>query len=301
MDAVDRIRAFNRAHTKRIGLLDQAYLEAGLTLPDVRVLFELSGREDWTARDLATFLGVTEGYLSRVIGRLEEAGLVARTARPEDRRVLALGLTAAGRVAADRLQALSRAQVGHWFAERPPGTAESVADLLEAAEAGMTGAVPEIEFRELAPGDAGWLIGQHGALYAQDEGFDASFEALVAEILAGYLRSRDASCERAWIAWAGGQRLGSIFCVRGPEAGVAKLRLFLLVPEARGLGLGQRLLDLCLGYARERGYRRITLWTHESHRAACALYAKNGFSLDEARATHSFGVDVVEQQWSRAL
>jgi GNAT superfamily N-acetyltransferase len=154
-----------------------------------------------------------------------------------------------------------------------------------------------VTLRDLEIGDAGWLIEQHGVLYARDEGFDASFEALVAEILAAYIRDHDPSAERAFVAVEGSRRLGSVFCVRSGEPGVAKLRLFLLVPEARGRGLGQRLLDACVAFARDAGYRTLRLWTHESHRAACALYAKNGFRLTDSRPVRSFGVDLVEQSW----
>ncbi|MGI1660756.1 GNAT family N-acetyltransferase [Palleronia sp. KMU-117] len=155
--------------------------------------------------------------------------------------------------------------------------------------------------REFRTGDAGWLIEQHALLYARDEGFDASFGALVAEILADFLRSHEPATERGWIAEAAGLRLGSIFCVQSGEPGVAKLRLFLLIPEARGRGLGQRLLDDCLGFARAVGYRRLKVWTYESHRAACALYARNGFACTASAPVRSFGVDLVEQTWEIAL
>ena len=158
-----------------------------------------------------------------------------------------------------------------------------------------------IELRDIGIGDAGWLIQHHAELYAAEEGFDWTFEPLVAEILVDFLRHRDPSCERAWIAWDGGQRLGSIFCVKGPEPGQAKLRLFLLTPAARGRGLGRRLLDSCLAYARDKGYREIVLWTHESHRAACALYEKAGFACVESHPVTSFGQPLIEQTWKRDL
>jgi GNAT superfamily N-acetyltransferase len=158
-----------------------------------------------------------------------------------------------------------------------------------------------VTLRDLEIGDAGWLIERHAVLYARDDGFDATFEALVAEILAAYIRSRDSATERAFIAVEDGRRLGSIFCVQSGEPGIAKLRLFLLEPEARGRGLGQRLLDACLGFARDTGYDRLRLWTHESHRAACALYARNGFRLTESRPVRSFGQDLVEQTWETDL
>jgi GNAT superfamily N-acetyltransferase len=154
---------------------------------------------------------------------------------------------------------------------------------------------------ELRTGDAGWLVMRHAELYAEEEGFDATFEPLVARILADFLEGHDPSRERGWIARAGGRRLGSVFCVQGPEAGTAKLRLFLLEPDARGTGLGRRLLDTCLDFARAAGYGRMTLWTHESHRAACALYAKAGFTCTRSEPVRSFGVDLVEQEWTRDL
>jgi GNAT superfamily N-acetyltransferase len=157
-----------------------------------------------------------------------------------------------------------------------------------------------IALRDLKIGDAGWIIQQHGELYARDEGFDQSFEALVAEILVDYIRNHDPACERAWIAEEDGRRLGSIFCVRLNRT-TAKLRLFLLTPEARGKGLGKRLLAACMAYARERGYARMELWTHESHRAACALYARTGWRLVRSKPVHHYGVDLVEQIWDIAL
>ncbi|MBE9636555.1 GNAT family N-acetyltransferase [Salipiger pacificus] len=161
-----------------------------------------------------------------------------------------------------------------------------------------------IDLRVYGPGDREWLVRQHAELYARDEGFDASFGTLVDRILRDFDASHDPARERGWIAWEGRQRLGSIFCVdAGSDGGaaLAKLRLFLLLPEARGRGLGQRLLDTCLGFARDAGYHRMTLWTHESHRAACALYAKNGFSLVSSTPVTSFGVPLVEQHWERAI
>ncbi len=158
----------------------------------------------------------------------------------------------------------------------------------------------DVILRDLEEEDVGWLVAQHGDLYARSEGFDETFGTLVADILETYQRERDPSCERAWIAVQGDQRLGSIFCVRqDPET--AKLRLFLLTPEARGKGLGFRLLQACMDYARERGYRRMVLWTHESHKAACALYRRNGWQLLSSRPVHSFGVDLVEQAWEITL
>ncbi|MCE8554932.1 GNAT family N-acetyltransferase [Ruegeria pomeroyi] len=157
-----------------------------------------------------------------------------------------------------------------------------------------------ITLRPFRPEDAPWLVERHGTLYAQDEGFDDSFAPLVAGILDDFIANHDPDCEQGWIAEADGQRLGSIFCVRLDDT-TAKLRLFLLVPEARGRGLGRRLIDTCMGFARSKGYVQMQLWTHESHRAACALYAATGWQLVDSKPVHSFGVDLVEQSWKITL
>ncbi|MDQ2093537.1 GNAT family N-acetyltransferase [Rhodalgimonas zhirmunskyi] len=158
----------------------------------------------------------------------------------------------------------------------------------------------EVILRQFKSDDAAWLIERHGTLYARDEGFDHTFGPLVAEILDNYIRDHDPGCERGWIAQQDGQRLGSIFCVRAADD-TAKLRLFLLTPEARGKGLGRRMLTTCMDYARAQGYRRMHLWTHESHRAACALYAAHGWQLVSSTQVHSFGVDLIEQAWEIEL
>ncbi len=159
----------------------------------------------------------------------------------------------------------------------------------------------DIVLRDIAIGDAGWLIQAHAELYAREEGFDETFEPLVAEILVDFLRNRDPALERAFIAEKGGARLGSVFCVKSGTERVAKLRLFLVMPEARGLGLGKTLLEACLSFARDAGYARMVLWTHESHKAACALYARRGFRLTRSEPVRSFGVDLVEQTWEIEL
>ena len=161
-------------------------------------------------------------------------------------------------------------------------------------------AMENIVIRAFEPSDSAWLVAQHGRLYAQDEGFDENFETLVCDILSAFVARHDPSCEQGWIAQAGDERLGSIFCVRLSERR-AKLRLFLLVPGARGQGLGGRLLRTCMTYAKHKGYRSMQLWTHESHKAACALYAKSGWSLVSSKPVHSFGVELVEQSWEIEL
>jgi GNAT superfamily N-acetyltransferase len=159
----------------------------------------------------------------------------------------------------------------------------------------------EVVLRPLAIGDAGWLVQAHAEHYAREEGFDQSFEALVARILADFIDHHDPAVERGWIAWSGALRLGSIFCVRGPGPDAAKLRLFLLTPAARGRGIGRLLLTACIDHARTKGFRRMVLWTHASHSAACALYRKTGFVCDRSQPVTSFGVPLIEQEWSLDL
>jgi GNAT superfamily N-acetyltransferase len=175
-----------------------------------------------------------------------------------------------------------------------------LAEALGTAERFLSGGAGPPDLRDIRPGDAGWIVQRHGVLYAEDEGYDHTFEALVAEILAAFLRGHDPNRERGWIAWRNGARVGSIFCVREDDA-TAKLRLFFVERTERGTGLAQQMLETCMEFARGAGYRHMRLWTHESHKAAGRLYARNGFALTNTKATHNFGQDVVEQTWERPL
>jgi DNA-binding MarR family transcriptional regulator/N-acetylglutamate synthase-like GNAT family acetyltransferase len=298
MDPIDRIRAFSRLYTRELGLLDRSYLKSGLTMTEVRLLYELAHHPGQTARTLAQALGLDEGYLSRVLKRFRHEGWLVRAADPADGRAKTLSLSAEGLARFRPLEDASRREVAALTGRLGPAGQEALAGALDRAARQLEGG--EVALRDLQPGDAGWIIGQHGALYARDEGYDMCFEALVAEILAAFLRDRDPARERGWIAERAGERLGTIFCVRLSEE-VAKLRLFLVTPGARGLGLGQRLHDACVGFAREAGYRRMQLWTHESHRAACALYARNGWRMVSRTPTRAFGQDVVDQEWELEL
>lgn len=291
MDAIDRIRDFNRFYTRALGLTGRSYLQSGRTLAEVRLIHEIGAAAPVTARVLSQAFGIDEAQLSRMVARLEREGLVRKV--PEGRQVQ-LSLTPTGQRTLEGFSAQSRAALA---ALVPEARRPALAEALDVARGLIDPAEPVI--RGLAPGDAGWIIGTHGALYARDEGYDLSFEALVARILAEFLDRADPR-EAAWIAEGGGQRLGTISCMREDED-TARLRLFILVPEARGMGLGQRLHDTCLGFARAQGYRRMVLWTHESHRAACALYAKNGWRLVQSKAARAYGQDVVDQDWEILL
>lgn len=301
MDTFDRIRAFNRFYIRQMGLVGQVYQDEGLSFSEVRVLFEIGQGTGPSAREIARNLALDEGYLSRVLKRFQSRGWVRRTQSDTDARRFDLSLTPVGQGLLTRLVDLSRQGIGTQLAHLQPAAQDGLATLLERAQAMIDDTLPPVTYRDLAPGDAGWLVQRHAELYARDEGFDASFEALVARILADFIDTRDPAMERAWIAHRGEERLGSIFCVKGDAPGVAKLRLFLLEPVARGQRLGLGLLTRCLGFARDKGYGKIQLWTHESHRAAGRLYAANGFTLTGREAKRSFGQDVVAQYWERAL
>ena len=300
MDSIDRIRAFNRFWTGRMGLLSRSYLDSGMSVSEVRVLYELAEDGPVRARELAGRLGFDEGYLSRMVARFAERGWISRETDPEDGRARRLALTGEGQAVFAPLVEKSRADVEARLSRVSDAARAEAVSAMGRLETALDGG-GEITLRDLGIGDIGWLVQAHGEIYARDEGFDASFEVLVAEILADFARTRDPARERAFIAVEGARRLGSIFCVESDTPGVAKLRLFLVMPEARGRGLGKRLLDACLGFAKTSGYGKITLWTHAEHRAACALYAANGFRLVDEKPVRSFGVSLTEQAWERDL
>lgn len=301
MDTVDRIRAFDRAYSARLGMLGQSYPGSGLGLAEVRLLHDLDAEAPLRARALARGLGLDEGQVSRSLTRLERKGWLTRRVAGDDARQRDLVLTAAGRTLVRELRDRARAGIEAIIAPLAPQERAALTEALATVERLLSGADPApAGLRDLEPGDAGWVIARHGALYAADEGFDATFEALVAEIVAAFLRHHDPVRERGWIAVRGAHRLGSIFCMREAED-VARLRLFFVEKSERGSGLAQHMLDTCLAFARAARYRRIRLWTHESHRAAGRLYARNGFALTASATARSFGRDVVEQAWERPL
>lgn len=291
MEDVEALRSFSRFYTQRLGLLGQSYLGSGLGVTEVRVLWELANGPEVSAREIALRLGLDEGYLSRLLAGFERKGWIARRRDPADGRRRVLSLTRDGATLAGRHDAASRAAVGAFLEELAPAARELLRDGL--ARVRQSFAPPEtVELRDLAPGDAGWIVERHGALYARDEGYDVTFEALVAEIMGDFLRHHDPARERGWIAWGDGRRIGSIFCVRRSDE-TAQLRLFFLEPEARGAGQGRRMLDACLGFARACGYSELVLWTHASHAEACRLYERAGFEKTGSRPAREFGQDTV--------
>jgi DNA-binding MarR family transcriptional regulator/GNAT superfamily N-acetyltransferase len=310
---VAAMRAFNRFYTRRLGVLQDKLLATRFSLAESRLLYELAQAPGLTAAALARELGLDAGYLSRLLAGLRQRGLVKAQAAAHDRRQTLLSLTAAGRRALAPLEQRSRDQVAALLA---PLSAAQQQELLAATarvEALLGGraaapATAPVTLRHHRPGDIGWVIARHGALYAQEFGWDQRFEALVARIAADFIDRFDAEREACWIAEQQGTPLGCVFLVQArddstgaPEAGVAQLRLLLLEPAARGLGLGRRLVDECTAFARAAGYTRIRLWTNAVLSAARGIYAKAGYRLLASEAHESFGQRLVGETWELAL
>ncbi|MCE3270878.1 MAG: transcriptional regulator, MarR family [Ramlibacter sp.] len=299
---VKAVRAFNRFYTQRIGVLKR-YLDTDFTLTEVRVLYELAHRPPLAARDLVRDLELDAGYLSRILRRFETAGWVRREAAPHDGRQHMLRLTQAGYATFGPLQQKSRDEAARLLesvepARRPHliGALQTVHRLLQP----QSGTPRQVVLRDPRPGDLGWVVQVHGELYAREYGFDSSFEALVADIAAKFLRDFDPAFDQGWIAEVDGERMGCVFLVRKSQT-VAQLRLLAVLPEARGLGLGTRLADACIESARRKGYRKMMLWTQSNLLAARAIYRSRGFALKDSEPNHAFGQDLVSEVWERRL
>jgi DNA-binding MarR family transcriptional regulator/GNAT superfamily N-acetyltransferase len=310
-DQVAALRAFNRFYTRRIGVLDERLYGTPFTLPQTRVLWELAHHQGITATELARLLELDAGYLSRLLATLKARRLVRAQRSPADARQSILSLTAAGRHAFEPMNAHSQAQIATLLA---PLDTSSRRRLLQAAGTIETllGAPrtdrPPYLLRAPQPGDMGWVISRHGAIYAQEYGWDITFEGLVAQIVGHYIEHFDAQREACWVAERDGENVGCVFLVQArddktgkPERGVAQLRLLIVEPSARGLGIGARLVAECERFARNAGYKRIKLWTQSSLKAARAIYAKAGYQLVGSEPHHSFGVDLVGEMWELAL
>jgi DNA-binding MarR family transcriptional regulator/N-acetylglutamate synthase-like GNAT family acetyltransferase len=297
------VRAFNRFYTRKLGVLDQQLLKSPYSLSEARVLYELAHREDLAAKEIGIELGLDPGYLSRIIQNFDENGLITRKPLPSDRRQYRLSLTAKGRQAFAKLDRSSHDDVAAMLAALPSGDSERLTGAMAMIERllGASGGTraPAV-LRDPGPGDMGWVVQSHGSLYAREYGFDASFEGLVAEIAGKFLTSFDASRERCWIADLDGSPVGSVFLVRHSDD-VAKLRLLLIDPAARGQRLGQRMVAECIAFARQRGYRKITLWTQSILIAARKIYQDAGFVLVATEPHRSFGQSLIGETWEREL
>jgi DNA-binding MarR family transcriptional regulator/GNAT superfamily N-acetyltransferase len=302
-DLIAAVRAFNRFYTKRLGVLEQHLLASPFSLTEARVLYELAQRDNLAAKAIGIELGLDPGYLSRIIQNFQDKGLIVREASAEDRRQYHLSLTSKGRLAFSRLDRSSHDEIAAMLSRLPAGHGKRLGAAMSTIERLLgpsAGTPPAARLRDPRPGDMGWVVQSHGAFYAAEYGFDASFEALVAEIAAKFLESFDASRERCWIADLKGTPVGSVFLVRHCDE-VAKLRLLLVDPAGRGQGLGRRLVGECIGFARQCGYRKITLWTQSILVAAREIYQDQGFVMIASEPHRSFGQSLIGETWEREL
>jgi DNA-binding MarR family transcriptional regulator/GNAT superfamily N-acetyltransferase len=301
---VGAVRAFNRFYTRKIGVLEERLLRSSLSLTEARVLFELAHRSDATATDLRRELGIDAGYLSRILHGFEKRAWIERKPARHDARRQLLALTRSGRAAFEPLSARSDEEVRGLLRGIAPSDLERLMQAMETVENVLepkgTAPVPYV-LRTHRPGDIGWVVYRHGVLYSEEWGYDERFEALVAQIAAEFVQRFDPAGERCWIAEKDGVRVGSVFLVRKSKR-AAKLRLLLVEPSARGLGIGKRLVDECIRFARQCRYRKVVLWTQSELKAARRIYQQAGFQLTGTERHQSWGrSDLIAESWELTL
>jgi len=303
---VANVRRFNRFYTKQIGVLQEGLLSSPFSLTEVRVLYEIVHHKDSTAVELCRELGLDPGYLSRILRSFEKRGLITRTRSTADGRQAHLSLTPKGHKVFNPLEARSNQQVAAMLDKVSPAQQKQLVDAMHTIESAIDPALskngqPAYVLRPHQPGDVGWVVHRHGALYWKEYGYDGRFEALVAEIVAEFIQNFDPRCERCWIAEKDGEVVGSVFLVAKSKT-VAKLRLLLVEPSARGLGIGRRLVEECVRFAREAGYKKMMLWTQSELGAARHLYQEAGFQRIAKQRHKSWGRDnLVAETWEIKL
>jgi DNA-binding MarR family transcriptional regulator/GNAT superfamily N-acetyltransferase len=302
-DRIGAVRHFNRFFTRQIGVLREGLLHSPYSLTEARILFELAHRDNLTASDLCRELGLDAGYLSRILVRLEQQGLIDRVRSENDGRQRLLCLTSAGENAFALLDQRSHDEVSEMLNDLSEKDQQRLLKAMHTIESvldkGFKFSEPFI-LRLHEPGDMGWITHRHGVLYAQEYGWDERFEALVAQIVADFINNYNPARERCWIAEMGGEIIGAVFVVQASET-VAKLRLLWVEPKARGLGLGTRLVKECIRFARRSGYQKLMLWTNSVLIEARHIYQKVGFTLVAQEEHHSFGHDLIGETWELAL
>ena len=300
--AVAAVRAFNRFYTNTIGLLRGKYLDTPYSLTEARILFELAQGAASEVTDLRRTVDIDAGYLSRILARFSSDGLVTRQRSAADGRRQVISLTDTGRSVVAGLDARSAAQTRDMLAAVHDEDRRRLLDAMRVIADVLSEAPQPRGYVLRAPraGDMGWVVQRHGAMYAEEYGYDETFEALVARLVADYVDHRDPDREAAWIAEVDGTPAGCVFCVRKDDQ-TAQLRMLLVEPSARGLGIGSRLVEEVLRFARRAGYSDITLWTNDALAGARRIYQRAGFTLDDEARHRSFGTDLVEQNWSRRL
>ena len=299
------VRRFNRFYTRQIGVLRKTYLDSPYSLGEMRVLYEIAHGDATTAKDIGRALDLDAGYLSRVLRNFERRGLITRQASEKDARQSHLSLTARGRQAFEPAEKRSQRDVGGMLAKLEPGDQSELISAMQTIER-LLGepaqvATPDFVLRTPRHGDFGWIVSRHAELYAQEYGWGEPFEGLCAQIVADFVNNYDPKLERCWIAEMNGENVGCVMLVQDEVPGVARLRLLLVDPKARGLKLGTRLVDECVKLARESGYRKMTLWTHSILAAARRTYEKAGFTLTSSEPRHTWGKDVVAEFWDLEL
>jgi DNA-binding MarR family transcriptional regulator/GNAT superfamily N-acetyltransferase len=300
---IEAVRRFGRFYTRQIGVLREGLLDSPFSLTEARLIYELAHHEQATATGLGEELVLDPGYISRLLRGLQKAGLLEKKASGEDMRVKLLSLTEKGQEAFASLNAASMSQVEAMLADLSDGDRQKLTEAMSTIQR-ILGAEPEQRvpyiLRPHQSGDMGWVLQRHGVLYSAEYGWDEQFEALVAEIVTKFIQNFDSKKERCWIAEKDGENVGSVFLVRKSGA-VAQLRLLLVEPHARGLGIGKRLVGECTRFARQVGYRKITLWTNDVLHAARSIYEQEGYRLVEEEHHHSFGHDLVGQSFELEL
>jgi DNA-binding MarR family transcriptional regulator/GNAT superfamily N-acetyltransferase len=303
MNRIDAVRRFNRFYTRRIGALQQGYMGSPFPLPQARVLYELGQRGVCTASELGAELDLDLGYLSRLLQSLRRQAVVQGEPSREDARRVRLSLTPKGRKAYQLLDTRSRDLVAGMLGKLAAPEQARLVGALQAVETVLQhspGSESQITLRSHRPGDMGWVVHAHGRLYFEERGWDERFEALVAGIAKDFIERLDPSRERCWIAEMDGEPVGCVFAVEQSRS-VAKLRLLLVEPKARGRGLGKRLVEECIAFARAKGYRRLVLWTQSNLAAARAIYRKTGFRKIKEEKHASFGVRLTGEYWELRL
>jgi DNA-binding MarR family transcriptional regulator/GNAT superfamily N-acetyltransferase len=301
----EAVRRFNRFYTRRIGVLDDRYLHSPYSLPEVRVLYEVAHGTGTTATQLAHDLNLDLGYVSRLLTGLEQRGLIERHSSREDRRRSVISLSDAGQSAFAELDAMAHDGIAAMLEPLAPPDCDRLIQAMHTITTVLGTTVERSTpylLRQPRPGDLGWVVQRHGVLYHREYGWNTQFEALVAEIVARFEQQFDPARERCWIAERDGENVGSVFLVKDPEQEhIAKLRLLLVEPSARGLGIGRHLVQECSHFARSVGYRMITLWTNSVLHAARRIYEADGYRLVHEEPHHSFGHDLVGQTWELTL
>lgn len=301
-ETIARVRRFSRFYTRRIGVLQSALLGSDLSLTEGRIVYEVASRAMTTATDLVRELGLDTGYVSRLLKGLEERGFLSRHTSTTDARQQIVGLTRKGRTTFDAMDRRSSAEVGAMLAGLGTGERTRLVSALETVEGllGTRTAGGRLALRDLGIGDIGWIVHRHAVLYAEEYGWDRTFEAMVAKVGAEFIDEFKPGKERGWIAELDGRPVGSVLLVHKTDE-IAKLRLLFVEPDARGHRIGRRLVEVCIDHARGLGYRRMTLWTNDILTAARRIYETSGFELTHSEPHRSFGHDLVGETWERDL